>query len=130
MKRNALWLGVMGVLLLAVAGWNLLADPQEQRQQISLDNGFKVGSVLLKAGDYVVIHQSEKDRVGEECTFFYRVPYYRGKPEAAKVRCQLAQGRPVQEFTMESTKLPDGTRQINSIQFAGSSEIHHLETGS
>jgi hypothetical protein len=130
MRRNFLFFAIAGAMLLAVAGWNLLADAPEQRVEVFLRDGYKVGGVPLKAGKYIVIHKNVADHEGEACTFFYRAPYRSEKDIVAKAHCQPVQGAVAKEFTLRSTTQPDGSSVVHSIQFAGSTEIHNLQPGS
>ena len=129
MKRNAVWFAFAGTLLLGVVAWNVVADSPEQRQEFSIRSVYKLGEVALTPGNYVVIHRSQKDREGAECTFIYRAPYYNGKEPIAKARCTPTQEKAAQGFTIQSMRQSDGSQVMRSIQFAGSTEVHNLETG-
>ena len=130
MKKSSIILGLSALVFAVVAGWSVFAGSQEQRSEVYLRQGYVVGGVALKAGKYVVIHRQVADHEGEACTFFYRAPYRNEKDAVAKVRCVPAEGTAVSEFTMKSTAQSDGTSLIRSIQFAGSTEVHTLASGS
>ena len=128
MKRKVVFGGVSGIMLLGIVGWQLLAEARQERQDLTIGEGYKVGDVVLKPGKYVVIHkdQGNKESV-EACTFFYRAPYYADKDAVVKLRCRPSEGKRVNEFSMKASQQPDGTALVQSIQFRGSTEIHNLE---
>lgn len=130
MKKSSIILGLSALVFAAVVGWSVFAVPQEQRSEVFLRQGYVVGGVTLKAGKYVVIHRPVADHEGQACTFFYRAPYRNEKDAVAKVKCVPSEGTSVSDFTIKSTAQPDGTSLIRSIQFAGSTEIHTLSSGS
>ena len=130
MKHKAILWGIAGILMLGIVGWNLLADTQEQKQEVYLGHGYTVGGVQLKAGKYLVVHRPDVEKEGKECTFFYKMPYHSDKDALAKLRCTPGQGAAVKEFTLKSTSQPDGSSVVKSIQFPGSTEIHNFGAGS
>jgi len=130
MKRKLASLTVAGLLLVGIVGWNLLADSMTQKQQkaeVNIGKGFTLAGVQLKPGNYLVVHKPDAMAAGTECTFLYRIPRISDKEEVVKLRCTASQGPVVKEFTLTSTRQPDGTYAINTIQFAGSTEIHSYE---
>ena len=130
MNRKVMSLGVLAIALLAVAGWSLLASPQDLRQEITLGHRYIIGGVKLEPGSYIVVHKSLKDRTGEECTFVYRSSASPNEGPVVKMRCTPTEGNVATEFKMEGTRAADGSSEVRSIQFAGTTEIHHLEKGS
>lgn len=126
MKHKFIVGGIAGVLLLGIVGWNLLAGAREQRQEVYLGHGYTVGGVTLKAGKYLVIHRPEAEEAGQECTYFYRMPYHSDKDAVVKLRCTPGQAAAVKEFTLKSTSQPDGTSVVKSIQFPGTTDVHNL----
>jgi hypothetical protein len=131
MKHKAVLLGIAGILLAGIAGWNLSAAAgKDQRAEISVGRGYVVGGVKLEEGKYLVLHKDMSAHEGEACTFFYKMPYRSDKEPVAKMRCTLGQGTEVKEFTLRSVTQPDGTSAVRSIQFPNSSEVHNFGAGS
>ncbi len=126
MKGKFILWSVPGILLLTLFGWSKIADVAKQKQEIYLSTDAKVGGVVLKPGKYLVVHEHQGAKEGTEpCTFFYKSPFHRSD-EVAKVRCRPSEGKEVSGFTMKVLAQPDGTSLIQSVQFAGSTEIHVL----
>ena len=130
MKRRIISFGLLGVSLLSVAAWNVLAGSSEQRHEFSMNSKFTFAGVDLKPGNYVVIHREEAMKEGSECTFIYRAPYRERKEPVAKARCTAVEGTRAKQFKMESTQQPDGTLVVHGIQFAGSTVLHTYRPGS
>ena len=130
MKGRVLSFSLVGVSLLSMAAWNVLAGSSEQRHEFSMNSKFTFAGVDLKPGNYVVIHKEEAMKDGSECTFIYRAPYREGKEPVAKARCTPVEGTRAKQFRVESTQQPDGTQVIHGIQFAGSTVLHTYSTGS
>ena len=128
MKRSNIFFGIAGVLVLVMVGWNLLADLPQSKEVVRLGRDHVVGGVTLKPGTYLVIHKELGDKEGlEACTFVYRGTSAAEKDLAVKLICRRTQGPAVRQFTIESTRQPDGTMMVRSIQFPGSPDIHNLD---
>jgi hypothetical protein len=122
-------MGIAGIMLAGIAGWSLAGAAKDQRAEFSIARNYVVGGATLNAGKYLVIHKDAPEE-GEACTFFYRLPYSTGKEPAAKVRCTGGQAAAAKNFTMKSVGQPDGSILVRSIQFAGSTDVHNLDSGS
>lgn len=128
MKRSNILLGIAGVLVLVMAGWSLLADLPQQKEIVRLGRDHVMGGVTLKPGTYLVVHKELGDKEGlEACTFVYRGTAASEKDLVGKTICRRSQGPVVRQFTIESTRQPDGTMLVRSIQFPGSADIHNYE---
>ena len=126
-RKSVLW-GVAGVLVVMIAGWTLTAASETERGEMYLSSGYVIGGVKLQEGKYLVIHDESKLKEGSACTYFYKMPYRPNAKAVAEVHCTPETGPRVDAFTMRSTRGPDGTSTVSSIQFAGSTEIHILPT--
>lgn len=57
MKAKRILFVFPGILLLAVFGWNLQGDTQSEEHAVFLRNQYQVRDVVLKPGNYVVVHR-------------------------------------------------------------------------
>ena len=134
MRPSRILFVLAGILLLAVFGWNLRGDAQSEEHAVFLRNQYAVKDVVLEPGNYVVVHRQQGSREGSEpCTFFYKAPRrlvgkvrLSEKNEAAKFRCRRSEGKAAAGFILSTTRQPDGSFSLRSVQFPGSSEIHNL----
>ncbi len=134
MRPNRILFALAGILLLAVFGWNLQGDTQSEEHVIYLRNQYQVRDVMLEPGNYVVVHRHHGNNGGTEpCTFFYKVPRrlvgkarLSEKNEAAKFRCRPSEGKAADGFILSTTRRPDGSFVLRSVQFPGSTVIHNL----
>ena len=130
MKRSNIFFGIAGVLVLVMVGWNLLADLPQSKEIVRLGRDHVVGGVTLKPGTYLVVHKDLGDKEGlEACTFVYRGTSASEKDLMVKTICRRSQGQAVKQFTIESSRQPDGTLLVRAIQFPGSTDIHNYDTG-
>ena len=128
MKRSNIFFGIAGVLVLVMAGWNLLADLPQSKEIVRLSRDHVMAGVTLKPGTYLVVHKELGDRQGiEACTFVYRGTAASEKDLVVKTICRRSQGQAVKQFTIESTRQPDGTMLVRSLQFPGSADIHNYD---
>ena len=134
MRPNRILFALVGILLLAVFGWNLRGAAQSEKHEVFLRNHYAVRDVVLEPGNYIVVHRHQANHEGSEpCTFFYKVPRrsvgkvrLSEKNEAAKFRCRRSEGKAADGFILSTTRQPDGSFILRSVQFPGSTEIHNL----
>lgn len=127
MRRKSILLGIAGILLLVPFGWNLLADAKDQRQEVILGQGYKMGDVLLKPGKYVIVHRHKGEKEGlEACTFLYRGTSLSEKDLVTSLRCKPSEAPVAKDFILKGTRQPDGTTLVTSIQFPGSRDVHNF----
>ena len=118
---------ITAVFMLALLGWTLHAAGGQQQAAFDLIKDHKVDGVVLKAGKYLLVHQShDAENAGDACMFFYQPPRSAERNAVAKLHCRVSSGTEAKGFTMRTTPLPDGTLQLKSVQFAGSRDIHAL----
>lgn len=128
MKRSNILLGIAGVLMLAMVGWNLVADLPQSKEIVRLGRDHLLGGVTLKPGTYLVVHKELGDKEGlEACTFVYRGTSASEKDLAVKTICRRSQGPVAKQFTIESSRQPDGMLVVRSLQFPGSTDIHNYD---
>ncbi|MBI4442094.1 MAG: hypothetical protein HY649_01820 [Acidobacteria bacterium] len=127
MTKKAIVSVISAVFMLALLGWTLHAASARQEAAFDLSKDHKVDGVVLKAGKYLLVHQShDAEHVGDACMFFYQPPRSSERNAVAKLHCRVSSGAEAKGFTMRTTPLPDGTLQLKSVQFSGSREIHEL----
>ena len=129
MKKKAILLGVAGLLLAGIASWTV-ADSATQKAEVYIGRGYVVAGVALNEGKYIVTHDDAACQKGEPCTSFFRAPQRGGQEAVAKAHCAMETGAKVDGFTLRSISGPNGTSQVKSIQFPGSTDIHNLPSGS
>ena len=118
---------VSAAFVLTLLGWTLRAEEQQQQASFQLSDDHQVDGVVLKAGKYLLIHRShEAAQAGEACMLFYQPPTRQEKNVVAQLHCRPSSGTQARDFTMKTLRQPDGTRRIQSVQFAGSSDVHEL----
>ena len=137
MKRSNILFGIAGSLMLVMVGWNLAAisaekqaAPEKQKEVVRLGRDHQLGGVTLKPGTYLVVHKELGDKQGiEACTFVYRGTSETEKDLAVKTICRRSQAESVKQFKIESTRQPDGSLVVHSIQFPGDSDVHNFDGG-
>jgi len=130
MKRSNIFLGIAGVLVLVMVGRNLVADLPQSKEVVRLGRDHTLGGVILKPGTYLVVHKELGGREGTEpCTFVYRGTSVSEKNLMIQAICRRSQGPAVKQFTIESTRQPDGAFLVRSLQFSGSTDIHNYDNG-
>ena len=118
---------ISALFVLALLGWTLHAKGGQQQATFDLSRDHQVDGVVLKAGKYLLVHQShDAEHVGDACMFFYQPPRSAERNSVAKLHCRVSSGAEVKGFTRRALPLPDGTLQLKSVQFAGSREVHEL----
>lgn len=128
MKRSNLFLGVIGVLMLVLASWTVIAQIPQDDEIVRLGKDHVLAGVTLKPGTYLIVHKELGDREGQEpCTFVYRGNVPSEKNLAAKAICRRSDGPAVGQFTIVSTRQPDGTLTVRTLQFPGSTDVHNFE---
>ena len=137
MKRRNILFGTAGALMLVMVGWNLLAISQDKqatskeqgvsKEVVRLGRDHQLGGVTLKPGTYLVIHKELGDKQGvEACTFVYRGTSETEKDLAVKTICRRSTAEAVKQFKIESTRQPDGSLVVHSIQFPASGDVHNF----
>ena len=136
MKRSNILFGIAGPLMLVMVGWNLVAAaeqqaaPAKQKEVVRLGRDHQLGGVTLKPGTYLVIHKEMGDKQGvEACTFVYRGTSETEKDLAVKTICRRSQAEAVKQFKIESTRQPDGSLVVHSIQFPSDNDVHNFDAG-
>jgi hypothetical protein len=124
MNRKSVLLVLAGVALLTAASWTLVTASINERTETYIGQGYVIGGVQLKEGNYLVIHDDAKLKEGAACTYFYKLPLRPNSKAVAELHCVPQQASAVNSFTMTSTRQADGKRVIGSIQFPGSAEVH------
>jgi hypothetical protein len=76
----------------------------------------------------ILSQDSRKSKFSMAILPFRIAPLSAASP-SAQAHCFPTKGQPVNAFTLDSELQSDGNWRIRSIQFAGSNEVHHLESG-
>ena len=127
MTKKAIVGMISTLFVLALLGWTLHAKGGQQQAAFDLSQDHKVDGVVLKAGKYLLVHQShDAEHVGDACMFFYQPPRSAERNAVAKLHCRVSSGAEAKGFTIRTLPQPDGTLQLKSVQFAGSRDIHEL----
>ncbi|MBI4460088.1 MAG: hypothetical protein HY648_08530 [Acidobacteria bacterium] len=128
MKRKDLLMAMPMVFALLLLAVSLSGAAKTQKGEYTLMQDLQAAGVTLKAGKYLVVHREHEAAEGKACLFFYHPATASEKNEVAKFRCKPVESKPMQGFTARESLQPDGKVILQSVQFAGSNEIHQLES--